>query len=179
MDRQLLVLGCSQTKRDAPGLLPAIDRYDGSSYRVLRSYLREREWPASLSVAILSAKYGLVGGFTGIEDYNERMTPLKASKWAPKCLLTLSTWATDHASIHFSLGKDYLPAVVPAIEHDLKSRVEVFEGPIGMKLSQIKGLLQRTTIPIEASTSIARARIGKRELLPAGLGRSPGRALRL
>ncbi len=147
MDRQLLVLGCSQTKREAPGLLPAIDRYDGSSYRVLRSYLREREWPASLSVAVLSAKYGLVGGFTDIEDYNERMTPLRASKWAPKCLLILSTWAADHASIHFSLGKNYLPAVVPAIEHNLKNKAELFEGPIGMKLSQIKGLLQRTGSP--------------------------------
>ena len=147
MDRQLLVLGCSQTKRDAPGLLPAIDRYDGSSYRVLRSYLRQSEWPASLSVAILSAKYGLVGGFTGIEDYDERMTPLRASEWAPECLVTLNAWATDHSSIHFSLGKDYLPAVVPAIEQDLKHKAEVFEGPIGMKLSQIKGLLQRTGAP--------------------------------
>jgi len=30
MTRQLLDLGCSQTKRDAPGVMPAIDRYDGS-----------------------------------------------------------------------------------------------------------------------------------------------------
>lgn len=144
MNRQLLVLGCSQTKRDAPGLLPAIERYDGSSYRVLRSYLREREWPTNLSVAILSAKYGLVGGFTGIENYDERMTPTKASEWAPKCNLTLNNWADDHASIHFSLGKDYLPAVVPAIEHGLRAEAEIFEGPIGEKLSQIKGLLQGT-----------------------------------
>jgi hypothetical protein len=61
MTKQLLVLGCSQTKRDAPGFLPAIERYDGSPYRVLRSYLRERDWPDQLSVAILSAKHGLVG----------------------------------------------------------------------------------------------------------------------
>lgn len=78
MTKQLLVLGCSQTKRDAPGLLPAIDRYDGSSYRVLRSYLRDCDWPEQLSVAILSAKYGL--------------------------------------------GKDYLPAVSPAIEDGIKIR---------------------------------------------------------
>lgn len=146
--KQLLVLGCSQTKREAPGLLPAIDRYDGSAYRVLRSYLREREWPSNLSVAILSARYGLVGGFTGIEDYNERMTPLRATEWEPKCRLTLSDWATDHSSIHFSLGKDYLPAVFPTIEHDLKGKAEIFEGPIGMKLSQIKGLLERTGSPV-------------------------------
>ena len=144
VDRKLLVLGCSETKREAPGLLPAIERYDGSSYRVLRSFLREREWPPGLSVAILSAKYGLVGGFTGIENYDERMTPARALEWAPKCGRTLKNWADDHFSIHFSLGKDYLPAVLPAIEHGLSARAEVFEGPIGAKLSQIKGLLQRT-----------------------------------
>lgn len=147
MGRQLLVLGCSQTKREAPGLLPAIERYDGSSYRVLRSFLRQSQWPADLSVAILSAKYGLVGGFTGIEDYDERMTPVRASEWAPQCGLTLQHWAGDHRSIHFSLGKDYMPAVLPAIEHGLGARAEVFEGPIGMKLSQIKGLLQRMGAP--------------------------------
>jgi hypothetical protein len=141
------VLGCSQTKRETPGLLPAIDRYDGPPYRVLRNYLREREWPANLSVAILSAEYGLVGGFTGIADYNTRMTPLIASEWAPKCLLTLNAWATDHASIHFSLGKDYLPAVVRAIEQDLKDKAQVFEGPIGMRLNRIKGLLHGTGSP--------------------------------
>lgn len=147
MDKKLLVLGCSQAKRDAPGLLPAIDRYDGSSYRVLRNYLREREWPQSLSVAILSAKYGLVGCFTEIEDYNERMTPMRASEWAPKCLVTLNSWADRHQSLHFSLGKDYLPAVRPALENDLKAKCEVFEGPIGMKLSKIKGFLEGTEAP--------------------------------
>ncbi|MBZ0158184.1 MAG: hypothetical protein K8I29_18460 [Alphaproteobacteria bacterium] len=147
MGKQLLVLGCSQAKKEAPGLLPAIDRYDGSSYRVLRSYLREREWPSNLSVAILSAKYGLVGGFTGIEDYDKRMTPVQAEEKAPECQRILNAWAADHISIHFSLGKDYLPAIIPAIEHDLKGKAEVFQGPIGMKLSQIKGLLQRTGAP--------------------------------
>lgn len=138
---------CSQTKREARGLLPAIDRYDGSSYRVLRSYLREREWPSNLSVAILSARYGLVGGITGIEHYVEWMTSSRASELAPQCVHTLSAWAEVHNSVHFSLGKDYLPAVTPAIEKNLRDKAEIFEGGIGMKLSQIKGLLERTEAP--------------------------------
>lgn len=146
--KQLLVLGCSQTKRETEGLLPAIDRYDGSPYRVLRNYLRQREWPSNLSVAVLSAEYGLVGGFTGIADYDKRMTAPLASEWAPQCRKTLTSWAENHASVHFSLGKDYLPAVTPAIEHILKNKAEIFEGPIGMKLSQIKGLLERTNSPV-------------------------------
>lgn len=161
MNRHLLVLGCSQTKREAPGLLPAIDRYDGSAYRVLRNYLREREWPANLSVAILSAKYGLVGGFTGIEDYDERMTRLKALELAPQCTLTLNDWGSTHTNIHLSLGKDYLPAVVPAIEDGLKNKVEVFEGPIGMKLNQIKRLLHQTGSPEKYRTTLSQAGSGK------------------
>jgi hypothetical protein len=108
----------------------------------------------------LSAKYGLVGGFTGIELYDERMTPLKASNWAAECLTTLCAWSTDHISMHFSLGRDYLPAVVPAIEHELKGKAEIFEGPIGMKLSQIKGLLQRTGSPARHTTKLREAGSG-------------------
>src|SRR5207302_2104748 len=100
--RKLLVISCSQTKRDADGLLPAIHRYDGSPYRVLRNYLRGREWPASLSVAILSARHGLVGGFTEIEDYDERMTSARALEWAPRCAETLAKWSSHHRSVHFS-----------------------------------------------------------------------------
>ncbi len=148
MSKRLLVLGCSQVKRETPGLLPAIERYDGSPYRVLRSFLRDREWPAALSVAILSAKYGLVGGFTGIENYDERMTSGKASEWARQCEATLKNWAINHSSIHFSLGKEYLPAVQPAIAGGLGMSAEVFEGPIGMKLSRIKGFLDGTDAPV-------------------------------
>jgi hypothetical protein len=115
---------------------------------VLRNYLREREWPSNLSVAVLSAKYGLVGGFTGIETYDERMTTGKATEWAPQCAQVLNSWATEHSTIHFSLGKDYLPAVTPAIQQGLQSKAEVFEGPIGMKLNQIKTLLESTQSPV-------------------------------
>src|ERR1051325_5453573 len=142
--KRLLVIGCSQTKRETQGLLPAIDRYDGSSYRVLRNFLREYQWPSCLSVAVLSARYGLVGGFTEIEDYDERMTTARAHEWAPFCGETLARWSKRHNSVHFSLGKDYLPAVMPAIETRLCREAQIFEGPIGVKLNQIKTFLEHT-----------------------------------
>ena len=43
--RQLVVLGCSKVKVQASGGLPAIERYGGSAYHVLRSYLRDSLWP--------------------------------------------------------------------------------------------------------------------------------------
>lgn len=143
MSKQLLVLGCSQTKRDCKGVLPAIDRYDGSPYRVLRSFLRENEWPRGVSVAVLSAKHGLFGGLKQIEDYDQRMTPDIAAAQAPECCETLRTWAGTHGRIFLSLGKDYLPALQEAIDA-LGDRTTVFEGQIGEKLHQVKDLLDST-----------------------------------
>jgi hypothetical protein len=57
--RRLLILACSQRKNPARGKLPAIDRYDGPAFRVLRKYSRDSA--ANLpTVLILSAKHGLI-----------------------------------------------------------------------------------------------------------------------
>src|SRR6267142_4199457 len=72
--KQLVVLSCSATKVETQGSLPAISLYDGPLFRVLRSYLRDFRWPERLSIAVLSAKYGIIGGLFNIETYDQRMT---------------------------------------------------------------------------------------------------------
>ncbi len=67
--KRLIVLSCSATKASANGALPAIILYDGPMFRVLRSFLRDYHWPESLSLAVLSAKYGMIGGVSQIETY--------------------------------------------------------------------------------------------------------------
>jgi hypothetical protein len=147
MSKQMLVLGCSQTKRDSACDLPAIGRYNGPPYKVLRSFLREHAWPESLSVAVLSAEHGLFGGLKPIADYDKRMSAKDALAHQAASRELLALWSQDHDRIHFSLGKDYLPAVKESIDHELKDKAEVFEGPIGMKLHQIKSFLQSTNAP--------------------------------
>lgn len=144
MNKKLLVLSCSQAKRDCVGLLPALDRYDGPPYRVLRKFLRDYQWPIGLSIGVLSAKYGLFGILKGIENYDMRMDADKAGAKASECSKTLKEWATDHQTVHFSLGKDYLPAVQSVLE-TLENK-KVFQGPIGMKISQIKSFLYSTSL---------------------------------
>ncbi len=149
MDRKLLILGCSDLKRDSDGLLPALDRYDGPAYRVIRKFLRYHQWPQDVSVAVLSARYGLFGVLKGIEHYNKRMDISTARSKASECTAILAKWADMHGSVHVSLGKDYLPAVQPALAR-LGVRQEVFEGGIGRKLSQVKTFLESTsTLPRE------------------------------
>lgn len=56
LDRLLLIVSCSQRKRSDLGLLPAIERYDGVYFRLLRKAQREGYWPENLDVLILSAQ---------------------------------------------------------------------------------------------------------------------------
>lgn len=76
----LLLLGCSATKRDEKGEWPALERYDGVNYRVIRKFLSENGWPAGLEIKILSAKYGLIDATIRIENYDERMTKQRSEE---------------------------------------------------------------------------------------------------
>lgn len=158
-NRHLVVLGCSATKLDSDGLLPAIARYDGPAYRVLNAYLREVQWPNALSIGVLSAEHGLIGGLTHIENYDRRMDSRRAFDLRTQCTDVLTTWARDHSKLTLFLGKDYLPAlnldVLPA-----RRTVEVVPGAIGMKLSRLRSLLHGFT------------RATTRRLLPARTDRA-------
>lgn len=144
MNKKLLVLSCSQAKRDCDGLLPALDRYDGPPYRVLRKFLRDYQWPKDVSIGVLSARHGLFGILKGIENYDERMDAATAQAKASECSRTLEKWAPDHQKVYLSLGRDYLPAVQPALDR-LDNKKEVFQGSIGLKMSQIKSFLNNTS----------------------------------
>ena len=74
--QRLLVLACSERKVTAAGLLPAVDRYDGPPFRVLRKYLREHT--GAPDILILSAKYGLIPSDQQIPYYDCRITRASA-----------------------------------------------------------------------------------------------------
>lgn len=75
--KRLLLLSCSATKRPDPDLMPAIERYDGPVYRVVRAFRAEgRRLP---KIRILSAHYGLIEPGHPIRDYDARMTPEAAA----------------------------------------------------------------------------------------------------
>ena len=156
MDKRLLILSCADRKRETDDWLPALDLYDGPAYRVVRKFLRNYQWPEDLSIAVLSAKYGLFGVLKGIEHYDQRMDSDIAEAKAGECSTILKKWATFHRSVYVSLGKDYMPAVRPAL-NELSIEFDVFEGGIGRKLNQVKSLLRSKLPPsrdneVEAGT---------------------------
>ena len=160
MNKQLLILGCSQTKRKCDGLLPAIDRYDGPPFRVIRKFLQEHQWPSNVSIAVLSAKYGLFGSLKGIEYYDLRLNSSILPEKVREYSNILKKWTRDHHTVHLSVGKDYLNALQPALDSS-GIRQEVFQGGIGRKMSNIKSFLESTSSDRRERTEVE-AGTGKR-----------------
>jgi len=135
----LLILGCSATKLAELQPLPALIRYDGPWYKDFRKHVRERAWPASLDVAILSAEHGLIGALSPITNYDRRMTRDRAAELAPRLLPIVETWDQRYSNIHMCFGEDYLPALPEGFAN---GRARHFKGQIGEKRQQLGAFLR-------------------------------------
>ena len=149
--KQLIVLGCSAIKRKSDSLLPAISLYDGPTFRVLRSFLREFHWPTNLSVAVLSAKYGIIGSLSPISTYDQRMTRERAAELNGEISTVLRTWSGSHTRIDLLLGQDYLPGIAPDLFRGESASMRVVDGPIGIKLNRLSRMLREIAPSVRRS----------------------------
>ena len=139
--RRLLILSCSQRKHETQELLPAIERYNGPLFFVLRRFLRESSNQSKeLDVYILSAAFGLIPGDFPIKWYDRKMDLPRAIELQSQVNSVLSDiLRNNYTSICFVLGKTYLKAFESA--HDLipvhTERIIAY-GWIGKKLAQLK-----------------------------------------
>ena len=110
--RRLLILSCSQRKHPSQEPLPAIERYNGPLFLVLRRFLRECQCQARLlDVYILSAAYGLIPGDFPTAWYDRKMDTSRAVELQLQVNTTFSDLlCNNYASICFVLGKTYLKA---------------------------------------------------------------------
>lgn len=144
----LLIVGCSQRKRATSVRLPAIERYDGVNYRVLRKAKREGYWSEDLQVLIISAKYGLLKPDFLIENYDQRMTREQALELQPKVSASLDACLSQkqYREVFVNLGKAYLIALAQSEQLGcLNGTVYYSTGGIGKKMSQMKSWLHRVT----------------------------------
>lgn len=155
--KRLVVLGCSARKLQVDGTLPAITLYDGPAFRVLRSFLRDYRWPAALSIAVLSAKYGIIGGLSHIKTYDQRMTSAQAVELARTVSKTLQDWSYSHYRIDLVLGQDYLHSIDPYLLSRDKPIMQVIEGPIGMKLSRLHEMLREMNPHKKSSARVSQS----------------------
>ncbi len=111
--RYLLILSCSGRKDEVPALLPALARYDGVNYRVVKKAMREGRWPPSIELLILSAKFGLIEPDKVIETYDVKMTPARArdlQEAVAECL-DRRLEERDYEEVFVNAGKNYVLAL--------------------------------------------------------------------
>lgn len=135
----MLILACSRRKRPEEGLLPAVERYDGPAFRVLRRFVRERPSEAP-DVLILSAKHGLISHDLPIGAYDRKMTPVRALELRPLVLAELDrvTASRPPPETLVVAGRQYLPALHsndgPVTQN---ATIRICAGPIGRKLAEL------------------------------------------
>ena len=140
----LLLISCSQRKVESAEPLPAIDRYDGPTYRCLRKMRRASGIPSALDIRIISAKYGLIHSHKPIGFYDQPMTPERADELRPHIqdeLQLLVTISKSYDQVFINLGKTYM-RTLDGFHWRFISTMEA-SGGIGQRTSQMKVWLER------------------------------------
>jgi hypothetical protein len=84
------------------------------------------------------------------------MTPERAAELAPKLAPITDTWANKYSSIQLCLGESYLPAFP---EGFVRSKAQVFKGPIGLKRQQLGTYLRGFETPVRSRYQDAAGRL--------------------
>lgn len=136
---RLLILSCSANKRQDFGLLPAIERYDGPSFRVLRRFLALH--PADRpDTVVLSAGFGIVNSDEDIPYYNQRLTTerMQALQPAVTDAVEQRLLAKPYDEIFVYGGSLYARLLDPALARAAAHvKVQAATGTLGRKLSEL------------------------------------------
>ena len=149
---RLLILACSQKKRTSPALLPAIARYDGPPFQVVRRYLAQ--YPDDpLDICIISARFGLIAGDTPIPHYDQRMQTAQAHRWQPAVHAGLRRLCAQRAytAAFISVGREYAPTLHGTDTLLRSITVKVAAGSQGRRLSELHDWLYQG-VPVTPPT---------------------------
>lgn len=143
--RKLLVLGCSRRKLNNKELLPAINRYDGPHFRILR---RARLVHGSMvpPTLILSALYGLIDIDEKIACYDAVLKKRPSEEWIAMVRSQLSSKLLLFQPFEIFIfgGKIYREVIEQCLnELDEKAVRVAPKGGIGKKLKALKDWLDR------------------------------------
>jgi hypothetical protein len=141
---RLLIVACSATKNPAAEAIPALERYDGVAYRVIRRWQRETAQDEPFAILILSARFGLIRAETPIPNYEHPMTAGRAAELRPQVTQALQVHLATlgpYRATCISLGQDYWEALDLESVRDHLGVITRTKGGIGMQLGQLKGWL--------------------------------------
>ncbi len=142
---RLLILKCSARKRGGEQPIPALERYDGPLWQVLRAYLREQPlFGAGLDVYVLSAAFGLIPASQPIPWYDQTMAPERADELRPEVLRRFAAlMEMGYDQLCLGLSQRYLRAIAGWEAHvPPQVAVTLTDGPMGTKLGQLRAWLE-------------------------------------
>jgi hypothetical protein len=189
----LVILGCSQRKAHTSRLLPAIDRYDGPAFRVLRKYNRE-ETGNSVEACVLSARFGLVPGNLPLPLYDCELPQIDrtALRTQVEQQFKRTMDEVQPQRLFVSLGCQYLPLIAEPLTREVApASLVIATGGIGGRASRLVRWLKsgedddRMIKPVpprgEAALLGTTVRLSREEVLQAtrnALSSSPAAACR-
>lgn len=140
---RLMVISCSSKKSGDPGMVPAIERYQGTTYQVIKKARREGYWPQDIHLFIVSAKYGLISEHVLIEAYDLKMTEVRAGELQTQVGSAIDALfrATMYDQIFINTGSVYSQCLTASLELQkayADRRVIEAHGQIGERLKQTK-----------------------------------------
>jgi hypothetical protein len=160
---RVLILSCSRTKRTGEELLPAIERYDGPTFRVLRRFLSQSQGD-SIKVYVLSGKFGLIPGSQLIPDYDCKLTKTISAQIKPSIISTLET-------IRNEINPKYLLICVTQLYLDAlesyqnvlseNTQIKVAAGTLGRKLSILSQWLYRSSTLHSQKSNVVHSKLIK------------------
>lgn len=134
----LLLLSCSSRKIQEIALLPAIERYDGGSFRIIKKMQREEMFPANIDIKIISAKYGLIDAKKPIPDYEHRMNNSRILELKDQIQSELNQiLSKKYFQIYIDLGHTYLTSL-SEVKFSEETNILISKGRIGERLSNLK-----------------------------------------
>lgn len=134
---RLLILACSKQKRQGDTPLPAVERYDGPPFRVLRKYRRERETREPHTL-IVSGRYGLIQEDRKIPPYDEQLTQKDAERIRPTVLQSISKVGSARGPFDDGLicaGGTYLDAIGDPSDVLTETPLQLADGPMGRQIA--------------------------------------------
>lgn len=146
--RRLLIVSCSGTKDHAAELLPALARYTGAYYQMIKG--SKAPLP---EIVILSALYGFISPEFLTYDYNHKMDEDRAGELLgdPR---TVEQWESlvvgEFDEVFVCAGAQYRRVIEPLAYRSFanycetgRTKVETVSGGIGFHRSQLKAWLSR------------------------------------
>jgi hypothetical protein len=147
MSKRLLILACSERKRAGNELLPAVDRYNGPSWQLVRNFLQTQPlFAADLDLYVLSAAFGLIPATQSIPLYDQLMSPIRAAELRPQVLTTFQALMEfNYGKVCLGLSQRYLVALLGWQDLiPLQTQVFLTDGTAGVKLAQLRAWLHHS-----------------------------------